>query len=138
MTRIALATHLDRFVRRLHVRLSTRAKDFDPDRVGPGGAMLLLTLAETGAAPLSKLAAQLVRDKSQLTREVASLERKGMVTRQLSDQDARVQLLSLTPKGDTLVALHKQAVADILDDMMIGLSEPDKATLETLLRAVTP
>ena len=81
MTDIALATHLDRFVRRLHIQLSERAKTFDQDSVGPGGAILLLTLSEMGTSPLSAIAARLMRDKSQLTREVASLERKGMVTR---------------------------------------------------------
>lgn len=138
MTDIILATHLDRFVRRLHVQISQRAKVFDADKVGPGGAMLLLTLSEMGTAPLGAVAARLVRDKSQLTREVASLERKGMVARTPCPEDARSQLLSLTQKGDGLVQVHKGAVAEVLDEMMVGLSADDKATLTRLLIAVAP
>lgn len=138
MSDITLATHLDRFVRRLHIQLSERAKSFDPDRVGPGGAFLLLTLSEIGTSPLGAVAARLLRDKSQLTREVASLERKGMVTRAPCPIDARSQLLSLTEKGEGLVRVHKATVAEILDEMMEGLSAEDKATLTRLLMAVTP
>ena len=138
MSNITLATHLDRFVRRLHIQLSERAKSFDQDRVGPGGAILLLTLSEIGTSPLGAIAARLVRDKSQLTREVASLERKGMVTRAPCPNDARSQLLSLTAKGEGLVRVHKTAVAEILDEMLGHLSADDKATLTRLLIAATP
>ncbi|MEL6573965.1 MAG: MarR family transcriptional regulator [Pseudomonadota bacterium] len=138
MTNIALATHLDRFVRRLHVQLTERATQFDPDKVGPGGAILLLTLSDMGTAPFSAVAARLIRDKSQLTREVASLERKGMIARAPCPDDARSQLLSLTEKGEGLVRVHKGALAEILDEMMVNLSSADKEALTRLLLAVAP
>ncbi|MEO1641356.1 MAG: MarR family transcriptional regulator [Pseudomonadota bacterium] len=132
-----LAIHLDRLVRRIHASLSARAKTFDTDRVGPGGAILLLTLDEMGTAPLHRLAARLVRDKSQLTREVASLERKGMVRRQDCATDARVSLLSLTAKGAALVKTHQHALAEVLEETLQGMAEADKQKLAALLQSAT-
>lgn len=132
-----LAIHLDRLVRRIHVDLSARAKEFDTARVGPGGVILLLTLDEIGTAPLNALAQRLVRDKSQLTREVASLERKGMVTRAPCPTDARVTLLSLTASGHDMVALHQSELAKTLDDVLSALNAAEKATLSALIAAAT-
>ncbi len=133
MPDIDLAIHLDRFVRSLHASLSQRAKEFDKDKVGPGGAMLLLKLSELGSAPLGTLAATLVRDKSQLTREVASLERKGMLTRAPCPVDARSSILSLTSKGRGLVERHQTELAAILKEMLADLSAQDVERLTNML-----
>jgi len=133
MTDISLAVHLDRFVRRLHIKLSERAKEFDTDRVGASGALLLLKLHELGETPISTLAAALLRDKSQVTREVAALERKKMVERRPSPVDARSSLLALTKKGEALVLTHQTELAQILERMLEGLSASEVSTLTKLL-----
>lgn len=134
MSSIDLAFHLDRFVRHLHVTLHTKAKDFDPDRVGPGGAMILLSLSDMGTAGLNELTRRLARDKSQMTRAIQMLEGKGMVTRQQSPDDARVSLVALTEKGQALVDTHHRVLAETLDELLSPISPEDRAVLEALLK----
>jgi len=133
MTDVSFAINLDRFVRRLHMILSQRAKEFDPDRVGAGGAMLLLTLHELGSAPLSLLSDRLVRDKSQITREIASLERKRMVERTPSPHDARSFILTLSTKGNALVERHQAEVANALNELLIELDKDERALFAKLI-----
>ncbi len=133
MPDISLATNLDRFVRKIHARLHARAKEFDKDKVGPGGAILLLTLEENGTLTLGELSQQLIRDKSQITREVASLVRKGMIEKTDSVTDSRVSLVSLTDKGRGLVARHHQELAEVLRELLGGLTPDEVSALSKLL-----
>ena len=84
-----LAILLDRFVRRIHLSLSAKAAEFDTYKIGAGGAIFLLTLDEMGTVPLSRLTAHMMRDKSQMTRLVRTMERKGLIVRSPSETDAR-------------------------------------------------
>ncbi|MEM8553914.1 MAG: MarR family transcriptional regulator, partial [Pseudomonadota bacterium] len=133
-----LAILLDRFVRRVHVSLHRKAMEFDTAKVGPGGAILLLTLDEIGTVSMQDLARSLVRDKSQMTRAVHALEVKGMVTRQQSEDDNRVTLVSITDKGRGLVQAHQEALTGTLDHALKPLSDQEQSEFHRLLlKAVT-
>ncbi|MEM8813495.1 MAG: MarR family transcriptional regulator [Pseudomonadota bacterium] len=136
MTDTHLAILLDRFVRRLHVALRRKAPDFDKARVGPGGAIILLTLDDLGSVPLSELTHHLVRDKSQMTREVRALESKGLIERAQSDQDLRVSVMSLTEKGQSFVADVQRALAETIDEVLHPLSDDRKRDLTAILQSV--
>ncbi len=138
MPDISLATNLDRFVRKIHVRLHARAKEFDKDKVGPGGAILLLTLEENGTLTLGELSRIMIRDKSQITREIASLIRKGMVAKTESKKDSRVSLVTLTDKGRNLVAKHHQELSEVLGELLGGLSPDEVRELSMLLAKAEP
>ena len=131
-----LAIFVDRFVRRLHVTLHAKAPVFDPERIGPGGGMILLTLSEIGAVSMSELANRLVRDKSQLTRAVQSLERKGFLTRSTLKDDQRVSVVALTPKGVTMVTTLEGVLAQTIDEVLAPLTQDDKQQLRDLLGRV--
>ena len=139
MTQPNLAILLDRFVRRMHLSLSAKAAVFDTEKVGPGGAIFLLTLDEMGTVPLHALTERLMRDKSQMTRLVRSLERKGLIARHACADDARVTLISLTDAGRGVVVTHLDAVAETLDDLLAPLSASESTQFRELLtRAVAP
>ncbi|MEM1130330.1 MAG: MarR family transcriptional regulator [Pseudomonadota bacterium] len=128
-----LAILLDRLVRRLHVELRRKAPEFDTMRVGPGGSMLLLTLEETGEISMHELAERLVRDKSQMTRSVRSLETKGLVLRQPSQRDSRVTLISLSEAGLDFVGTLQEVLAQTLDETLVALTPEAKRDLQTIL-----
>lgn len=128
-----LATLLDRFVRRMHVEMRKKAMTFDPHRVGPGGAILLLTVHDLGRPSMQALATHMVRDKSQLTREVRSLETKGLLARFACDQDQRVTQIGLTDAGVDLVQRHQTAVGETLDLLLNPLPQSDQVQLRQLL-----
>lgn len=138
MTDTRLALLIDRLMRRIHASLHEKAPSFDTERVGPGGAMVLFTLADLGPAQMHELAERLARDKSQMTRAVRALEQKGIVTRTQSADDGRACVVSLTDKGEETVDRLSQALADTIDDVLSPISPAQKQELEDLLRKAVP
>lgn len=133
-----LAILLDRFVRRIHLSLSAKAAEFDTYKIGAGGAIFLLTLDEMGTVPLSRLTAHMMRDKSQMTRLVRTMERKGLIVRSPSETDARVTYVALTKAGHSVVRVHLDAVSETIDEMMAPFDETESAAFRELLaRAVS-
>lgn len=128
-----LALLIDRFMRRIHFGLQAKAQDFDTEKVGPGGGIVLLTLAEMGCPGVHELTRRVARDKSQMTRTIRSLERKGLVGRRPSATDARVTLVYLTEDGEKVVRALQEAVADTIADILAPVSEAEERTLRALL-----
>lgn len=124
---------VDRFMRQIHFGLQARALDFDRKAVGPGGGIVLMTLADMGRTSLNELTKRVARDKSQMTRTMTSLEKKGLVQRQPSCEDGRVTLVSLTPEGETVVQELTEAVAKVVADILEPISQSEKETLKALL-----
>lgn len=128
-----LATRIDRMVRRLHSGIHARAPEFDPEKVGPLGGMALLAIDDAKQLSIQALTREMARDKAQITRLVQMLERKGFLLRLADEADARVSLLRLTEKGETLVNDIKSVISDTLEGVLEPLSETERATLTTLL-----
>ncbi|MEM7462444.1 MAG: MarR family transcriptional regulator [Pseudomonadota bacterium] len=97
-----------------------------------------MTLAEMGCVGLNELTKKVARDKSQMTRTIRSLESKGLVRREPSADDGRVNLVSLTPEGIIVVNELMQAVAEVVAEILEPISISEKQTLKGLLaRAVS-
>ncbi|MFJ8492896.1 MarR family winged helix-turn-helix transcriptional regulator [Streptomyces sp. NPDC094038] len=65
---------------------------------------LLGHLEERGGCRATDLAAHYALDKSTVSRQVAALERAGLVERRLDPEDHRVQVLHLTEAGEEILA----------------------------------
>jgi DNA-binding MarR family transcriptional regulator len=61
---------------------------------------VLSTLAQTGAMPVSKLAAFLGMERTTLTRNLGPLEKRGLVEVVSDDGDARVRRVAITRAGE--------------------------------------
>ena len=129
-----LALLVDRFMRRIHFGLQAKAPGFDKESVGPGGGIILLTIADMGRPSLQDLTKRVARDKSQMTRTIRSLEAKGLVERHGSPSDARVTLVSTTPTGEKVVRQLQEAVAETVDEILISISQSEKSQLKRLLQ----
>lgn len=128
-----LALLIDRFMRRIHFSLQSKAHSFDTSNVGPGGGIVLLTLAEMGRPSLNELTTRVARDKSQMTRTIRSLETKGLVERTTSPSDARVSLVFLTDAGEQVVHELQEAVAETVGEILAPISNADQDVLKDLL-----
>ncbi|RMB83173.1 MarR family transcriptional regulator [Streptomyces shenzhenensis] len=64
---------------------------------------LLGHLEESGGCRATDLAAHYVLDKSTVSRQVAALERTGLIERRQDPADHRVQVLRLTPAGQEIL-----------------------------------
>jgi DNA-binding MarR family transcriptional regulator len=94
-------------------RLGPEAQDM------PGWKFAVLgLLAREGEQRLGQVAAHLEVDPSVASRQVATLEQLGYVTRRPDPADGRAQLLAVTPAGlaarDGYLALRARWVADAL------------------------
>lgn len=134
MTDTDLALLIDRFMRRIYVGLHAKAPEFDTERIGPGGAMVLLTIDDLGGAGMHELARRIARDKSQMTRVIRSLETKGVVERRPSPCDARVTMIALTKKGAAVVETLKAVLTDVIDEIIEPLTVHEKTALKNLMR----
>lgn len=130
-----IAMLMDRFMRRTHSGIHARAKAFDTDQVGPGGSMMLLALSDLQPAPISDLVRELTRDKSQVTRAIQRFERLGLVERRSSSDDARVSLLTLSPKGEAYVEGVKTILTDTIANLLAPCSADERANLQQVLRS---
>ncbi len=136
MQDIDLALLIDRFMRKIHSGLQERAPGFDREAVGPGGGIVLMTLADAGRISLKELTKRVARDKSQMTRMIRSLENKGLVRREVSADDGRVSLIFLTPKGSEVVGELMRTVAEVVAEILEPISESERKTLKGLLTKV--
>ncbi|MEO0569385.1 MAG: MarR family transcriptional regulator [Pseudomonadota bacterium] len=131
-----LALLIDRFMRKIHSGLQERAPGFDREAVGPGGGIVLMTLADAGRISMNELTKRVARDKSQMTRMIRSLENKGLLRREVSADDGRVSLIFLTPKGSEIVGELMQTVAEVIGEILEPISESERKTLQDLLTKV--
>ena len=128
-----VALLVDRFMRRTHLGIHEKAKAFDKDRIGPAGGMLLLTVADMEPIAINELVVLLARDKSQMTRTVQSLEKKGFVKRKTSATDARVSLLAITPKGAKFVEGMRSILTETIGGILSNCTRAEREMLRQVL-----
>jgi len=117
-----LERELTRFLRRSRITSAAIAAAVHPDLDVASYAVLvtLSDLAATmpGGVRASDVAEALRLHKSTMSRNLAVLERLGLVQRETSEQDARALDLSLTPSGrtslDAAISARRQRLSDAL------------------------
>lgn len=85
-------------ISRFRRMIARRAEMLSPGLL-PGAYKVFSTIAQSGPLTASVLVDQLMLDKSQLSRTVADLEKRGLVERTPDPNDRRAQLLSATDEG---------------------------------------
>ncbi len=86
-----------------------------------------------GAKNMSAVAKALNVTTGTLTIAINSLVKKNYVERVRSEEDRRVVLVSLTPKGRKAFHHHKKFHDDMIDQIVKQLDEPEKQVLEKTL-----
>ncbi|MEL6663111.1 MAG: MarR family transcriptional regulator [Pseudomonadota bacterium] len=136
---LTLALHIDRLMRRIHVELHPKALRVDDAKVGALGGMVLMAIDDAKSVSIQDLAAQLARDKGQMTRYVQSLERKGLVERIDWPGDRRVSHIQLTSGGRDLVMAFRAALTEVVEALLVEVDIAEQAqflaTLQKLIRS---
>lgn len=86
-----------------------------------------------GAKNMSAVAKALDVTTGTLTIAINSLVKKNYVERVRSEEDRRVVLVSLTPKGRKAFYHHKKFHDDMIEQIVKQLDEPEKQVLEKTL-----
>jgi DNA-binding MarR family transcriptional regulator len=95
---------------------------------------LLGHLEESGGCRATDLAEYYALDKSTVSRQVAVLEREGLVERQQDKADQRVQVLQLTDAGRRILAQVTERRRAAFRDRLADWSEDDLARFASYLK----
>jgi DNA-binding MarR family transcriptional regulator len=94
--------------------------------------LVLLSHGTCGTA--AEMARKTNCDTGAMTRMLDRLEDKGLVRRNRSTDDRRVQHLELTPEGEQIAAIVPYVIADVLNAHLGGMSRAEVDVLKDLLK----
>jgi DNA-binding MarR family transcriptional regulator len=94
---------------------------------------VLARLAELAPARLSDVAAQIGVDVSTVSRQVQSLEQKGLIDRRPDPADGRAVRLDLTRTGRAVLAKLKAAWQETVAELLVDWEPADIRRFATLL-----
>ncbi|MFG2887230.1 MarR family winged helix-turn-helix transcriptional regulator [Streptomyces sp. NPDC048297] len=86
---------------------------------------LLGHLELSGGCRATDLAAHYALDKSTVSRQVATLERTGLIERRLDPEDHRVHVLHLTEAGEEILAQVTRSRRDAFQERLADWPEED-------------
>ena len=109
------------------------ARDLHPD-LEPGAYGLMLRIGAVGGARATDLAAFLGIGKPTISRQLATLERLGLVERTRDAEDARAQLVVLTPRGAEQVDRVRELRRAHVRSQLEAWSDEDVDLLAALLQ----
>jgi DNA-binding MarR family transcriptional regulator len=93
---------------------------------------LLVRIGASGAIGVSLLAEQVGRDHSTISRQVAALEKLGLVKRRANADDSRVNEAAITDKGKETVSRITRARRKLLGKLLSDWSEKERHDLARL------
>ncbi|PWJ53313.1 transcriptional regulator, MarR family [Quadrisphaera granulorum] len=108
------------------------ARDLHPD-LEPGAYGLLLRVKAQGGARATDLASYLGIGKPTVSRQLATLERLGLIERSRDSQDARAQVVTLTPTGTEQVERVQELRRAHFLERLSGWTDDDVELLAGLL-----
>ena len=121
---------------RANARISEALAGFGVTDILPAHGAVLRALFQRGSMPMSALASAIGRKKNTVTSLINTLEALGYCRREAHGQDARVQLVALTDKGEAMRDIQAKVSAELLHRVWAGIPEREgRACIETL-RAV--
>lgn len=124
-------------IRRLH----QQSNQVFQTRMGEAGHDLtsvqfaaLDAIAESPAMDQASLAATIGFDRATIGGVVDRLEQKGLLRREVSDEDRRSRQLHLTPRGKALRAASLPLVEALQAEILAPLTRAERATFVALAR----
>lgn len=86
---------------------------------------------------IQRIAEKVVMDNTTFSRQISSLEKKGIVERTPSKQDRRYYLLTLTAKGCTVLGEMNTLFEQHFEDLLEGVNEFEKDMIFKSFKALT-
>lgn len=102
----------------------------------PAHGVVLHALFEQSPLPMKMLAEAIGRKKNTVTGLINTLEERGYCRRESDPQDARVQLIVLTAKGEKMRAIQTAISEELIRRVWGELSEPEKSACIQSLRTI--
>ncbi len=104
--------------------------------LSPVEVLIIRVLVEKGPVPQHVLGEVLAKDKSQIARLVKGLQAKGLITRQQSQEDGRVYIVSAMPHVNEKIERIAAYERALMQDMLAGVSPEDLAVFDRVLKRI--
>lgn len=124
--------HLFDLIFLIHIKMKDSVQDTDAG-LSPMQILILRTLVDEGEMSQAILVRKIGRDKSQVTRLVQELERKGLLKKVRSEQDRRSFILKPIKDVQNKVSFFIQKEHEMVSEMLAGISMEDIEKLDMLL-----
>ena len=98
---------------------------------------VLEVLLHKGSLPVNAIGEKVLLTSGSITTAIQRLEKRGLVVRERSEDDARVVLVHLTDTGMNLIRQAFVAHTEDLDQLFVELSEDERIQFASLMRRLT-
>ena len=98
---------------------------------------MLEVLLHKGSLPVNAIGEKVLLTSGSITTAIQRLEKRGLVVRERSEDDARVVLVHLTDTGMNLIRQAFVAHTEDLDQLFVELSEDERIQFASLMRRLT-
>jgi MarR family transcriptional regulator, 2-MHQ and catechol-resistance regulon repressor len=112
------------------------AKSITDSNLGPSDFQVLEILLHKGALPVNTIGRKIMLTSGSISTAVDRLEKRKLVRRDPSVDDARVTYVSLTGPGHALIQRIFSRHALRMEDVFTPLSDEERLLLEELLKKV--
>jgi len=131
--RLALLTYV-KLMRAANAARTFAARSLDGTNLTLTQFAVLEALYHLGPMSLSDVAEKVLTTGGNLTMVVGNLEKQGLAKRQPSPQDRRVQIVTLTPKGKSLIRHIFPKHASTITEFVSVLAPQEQRLLGDLCR----
>ncbi|GAA1869210.1 MarR family winged helix-turn-helix transcriptional regulator [Myceligenerans crystallogenes] len=135
-TMVAAEQQIGLLFRTAMQRWKEQAASIHPD-LAPKAFAVLRTLVDDGPAQARDLVTRLGTDKSVLSRQITSLERLGLIEREVDEHDARARRLVATPAAAARVTRVRAARHDDVRRRLAAWTREERAVFVDLLGRLT-
>lgn len=122
------------FVRRFGLLNASCCDECCGEQVSMVQSHILFEIRRAGNPAMQQVAEVLGMDITTFSRQVKNLEKKSLVTRQVSGEDRRVSLLGLTRAGSGVLAKIDRYMADRLEQIFSQMSVFEQETVTRSLQ----
>jgi DNA-binding MarR family transcriptional regulator len=121
-------------IRRLHqIHTALFLEETRDFQITPVQYSLLTALAEEGEMDQNTVALSIGLERTSVAEVLPRLETRDLLRRRASDEDRRVKLVCLTPKGRALLAKMRESVEHAHARTIDLLSEPEQTALLVMM-----
>jgi len=131
--RLALLAY-GRVMRAANALRTAASRQLEPTGLTLSQFAVLEALYHLGPMSLSEVAKKILTTGGNLTMVAGNLDKQGLVERKCSTEDARVYILSLTPKGKKLIGEIFPEHAKAITEALQTLSPKEQKKLSELCR----
>lgn len=120
----SLMPYVGRTAKLMNIYMKQRFTDFGVD-LTPKQWIVLKHLIKEDGREQNHLALITERDKTSLTRLISTMEKKGLVRREASKEDKRVNRLFITSKGENFYSRSMPIITKCIEELHSGISKKD-------------